>query len=353
MELARLAIMTKMLIASCAVLYAGVINTATAAVAAVCVDVDTSRDTLSESDRNATRFLLAQALQREGIQVGQQDCAATYTVYHVKLGNSITVFLQGPQGHPLSTVPAPIGYRQATARALEDVPPIYSQMVRSLVSGQAMSAANDTVDRTNATAVEQAPNRVEADSLWYARLGYGGVLGPQFGHGPAFGFGYRYELDALGVDLSFFNFMVANNSGGNVNGSGSSGITGSWIKLMALYFLNPTANRSSYLGGGVGWGATAAESTTSTATPATNATTYSSYSGTGLQGELSAGYELLRASTIRMFVQADATLPLYQIHSTTFDGTATYRTVSSYAPSFALTFGIGWGRSVTRVHVVN
>lgn len=90
-------------------------------------------------------YWLAQALQREGIQVGQHDCSGTYNVYHVKLANSITVFLQGPQGHPPSPHPAPLGYRQATARALEDVPPTCSQMVRSLVTGQAMNPVNDTV----------------------------------------------------------------------------------------------------------------------------------------------------------------------------------------------------------------
>jgi hypothetical protein len=117
-----------------------------------------------------------------------------------------------------------------------------------------MNTVNDTMDRTNVTSAQQAPNRVEADSLWYARLGYGGAIGPSFSNGPAFGFGYRYELDSLGIDFSFLNFMV--DSGSSNNGS-SMGATGSWIKLMALYFLNPLANRSSYLGGGLGWGATA------------------------------------------------------------------------------------------------
>jgi hypothetical protein len=44
-------------------------------------------------------------------------------------------------------------------------------MVRSLLSGQPMNAASDTVNRTNGTVAQQIPNRVEADSLWYARLG--------------------------------------------------------------------------------------------------------------------------------------------------------------------------------------
>jgi hypothetical protein len=244
----------------------------------------------------------------------------------------------------------PIGYRQATARSLEDVPPVYSQMVRSLISGQPMNTANDTVDRTNATAAQQAPNRVEADSLWYARLGYGGVVGPVFTHGPAFGFGYRYELDSLGIDFSFLNFVVGNNSD-NGGSSGSVGVTGSWIKLMGLYFLDPTANRTTYLGGGVGWGATAVASATSSNSTTTSV---SAYTGSGLHLEASVGYELLRASTIRIFVQGDVTLPLYKVHSTTSDfATGISSSATSYAPSFVVAFGIGWGRSITRVHVVN
>jgi hypothetical protein len=332
----------------CALLCASVVSVVErVASAAVCVDVDTSRDTLSEGDRNGTRALLAQALQKEGLQVAQQNCVGTYSVYHVKLGNSVTVFMQGPQGFPRPTGAGPLGYRQATVRSLEDVPPVYSQMVRSLITGQPMNTANDTVDRTNATAAQQAPNRVEADSLWYARLGYGGVLGPNFTHGPALGFGYRYELDSLGIDFSFLNFMIGNNSDNN-NTSGSVGVTGSWLKLMALYFLSPTANRSTYLGGGVGWGVTAVGSVANTSTT----TSISTYTGSGLHAELSAGYELLRASTIRIFLQADATLPLYMVHSTTITASNT-NSASSYAPSFVVSFGIGWGKSITRVHVVN
>ncbi len=324
--------------------------TARAVSAAVCVEIDTSKDTLSDGDRNGTKALLAQSLQQEGIEVTQQNCQGTYSVSHVKLGNSVTVFLQGPQGRPQPGAVGPIGYRQATARSLEDVPPVYSQMVRSLISGQPMSTSNDTVDRNNATAAQQAPNRVEADSLWYARLGYGGVVGPTFTHGPAFGFGYRYELDSLGIDLSFLNFLVGSTS--DNNGGGSAGITGSWIKLMCLYFLNPTANRTTYLGGGVGWGGTAVASATSS-----NANTTSSgsvYSGSGLHLEASVGYELLRASTIRIFVQGDLTLPIYKVHSTTVDfNTGASSSASSYAPSFVIALGIGWGRSLQRVHLVN
>jgi hypothetical protein len=291
------------------------------ATAAVCVELDPTRDNLSDQDRTATLTLLAQALQQQGVEVSNQNCMGIYRVYHVRLGNSVTVFLQGPQG-----------YRQATARTLEDVPAVYSQMVRSLLTGQPMSDSNGTVDRTNVTSSQQAPNRVEADSLWYARLGYAGTMGPVFRSGPAIGFGYRYELDAIGVDLSFINFMFASD-----RSSGGGGVAGSWIKLMGLYFVNPMANASMYLGGGISWGLTSLDGNGL------------SYTGNGLQLEASVGFEMLRASNIRLFVQADGTAPVYLVKATTVTGGLTD---GAWAPTFGLSFGIGWGRSITRVHVV-
>jgi hypothetical protein len=79
----------------------------------------------------------------------------------------------------------------------------------------------------------------------------------------------------------------------------------------------------------------------------------SAYSGSGLQGEVSVGYELLRASTIRIFAQGDATLPFYKVHSTIVTSSGASNTDSSYAPSFVVSLGIGWGRSVIRVQEVN
>lgn len=300
-----------------------------AASAAVCVQIDASRDALTERDRNSARVFFAQALQHEGLQVAERDCSATYSVYHLTLGNSVTVFMQGPQG-----------YRQATANGLEEIPAVYSQMVRSLLSGQPMNTVNGTVDRTNATMAQQAPNRVEADSLWYLRLGYAGALGPNVNSGPAIGFGYRYELDSIGVDVSFLNFMFADNTRTNstTGTSGSASASGSWAKLMCLYFLNPLSNGSTYLGAGLSWGATAVV-TDSTA-----------YSGSGLQGEISAGFELLRASTIRLFVEADATLPFYKVHGLDFN---TGNDATSYTPLFSLSLGVGWGHPAVRVRVIN
>lgn len=300
--------------------------------AAVCAEIDPTRDNLTDQDRAALLTLLAQSLQQQGQEVTNQNCMGTYRVYHVRLGTSVTVFMEGPQG-----------YRQAQARALEEVPAVYSQMIRSLLTGQPMNTSNGTVDRTNVTSGQQAPNRVEADSLWYARLGYAAAIGPLFNSGPAIGFGYRYELDNIGIDLSFFNLMFASNQGDTSGTNTSVGVTGSWIKLMGLYFMNPTANASLYFGGGVSWGGVAVAD----AGNANDTTDDKVYSGSGLQGEFSAGYELLRASTIRLFIQADATLPIYTV-TQDYPGTGS----KAYVPTFGVSFGLGWGRSIHRVHIV-
>jgi hypothetical protein len=323
------------LVLSLALTTLAVVAVPAAAHAAVCVQLDTTHDNLSEQERAGTMTMLVQTLQQQGQQVATEGCQGTYVVYHVRLGYSVNVVLQGPGG-----------YRQATARAIEEVPALYSQMVHSLLTGQPMSTANGTVDRTNVTSGQVAPNRVEADSLWYARLGYAGIAGPSFGGGPAFGFGYRYELDSIGIDFSFLNFVVPSSNGS----SSSSGLSGSLIKLQGLYFLNPIANGSLYLGAGAAWGFTASVDEDAMGN-------FSTLSGSGLQGEATLGYEFLRASTIRMFAQADATLPFYKISgsTTTFNTMgfpSTTTTNETWAPIFALSVGIGWGRGTARIHVV-
>ncbi len=293
--------------------------------AAACVAIDTDRDTLSEQERAAARSLFLQALERNGQQVSAgrdgAPCTALYHLFNVRLGNSVSVTVAGPHG-----------VRSTTIRVIEDLPNVYDQMVRSLLSGEPISTAGSGVTRYNVTADQAAPRRAEADSLWYARLGYGVTSGGRTAPGPAFGFGYRHELDALGVDLSFVNLTFQ-------HAQGDANVSGSWIRLLAYWFAEPQGNSSAYLGGGVSWGGAAV---------AYNGTTYS---GSGIQGELSAGYEMLRASTIRLFVQADVTLPFYE--STTSDFLGTTAAASRYTPTFVLAVGGSFGRSNTiRVNVV-
>ena len=241
----------------------------------------------------------------------------TFVVYHVRLGNSITVFLQGPQG-----------YREASARAIEEIPAVYSQMIRSLITGQPMTTHNDTIDRNNVTAAQQAPNRAQADSLWYVRLGYGGATGPVTNIGPGFGFGYRYELDSLAIDLSFLNLLMLRQRRPELERGRCHRVVG---QADGPLLSEPDGERRRST-----WAAASARA--SRRWPSRR---------TAVRGlaacrvRLALGFEFLRASTIRIFVEVDATLPFYW---RLLSPVRRRRTDKSYAPSFVVSLGIGWGR---------
>lgn len=295
--------------------------------AEVCVAVDEARDTFSEPDRAAAVLLLTRQFELAGEQVVAPGCPMPYVVSHVQLGPTIVITLSGPGGE-----------REATAFGMGDVPAVYSQMVRSLLTGRPMNAPG-IVDRTNVSAAQAAPaHRVWSDSVLYARLGYGAIFGDQQYGGPSVGLiGYRKELDSFGIDVSFMNFQYKSSPAAYPY-SAASGMTGSWLKLEALHFATPLSDRSRYAGAGLSWSTTNLDASSK------------SWNGSGLQGELTVGYELGRASTIRVFVQADAGLPFYKVSSTTYAYPHDYRspyvstTESRYAPSLMVSVGLGWQR---------
>jgi hypothetical protein len=292
----------------------------------VCIGIEESRDTLKEPDRTASLILLAKQFELAGEHVAPEGCTPTYTVSHVRFGDTITVTLAGPAGQ-----------RQGMALGMNDVPALYSQLVRALLTGQAVGAMG-VVDRTNVTAVQAAPLRVQSDSMWYARLGYGGTFGSLLHAGPTTGFGIRRELDSFALDVSFLNLQTASPNrsyayygGGNSSYGGGNGMSGSWLKLEALRYLDARSSSSFYFGGGASWGGM------------NGSDGNKSWSGSGLQGELTAGYEMLRASTMRMFVQTDVVLPFYSSTAQTYAWPAPATTERRYTPSVAASFGLGWG----------
>ncbi|MEM6531467.1 MAG: hypothetical protein AAF654_02530 [Myxococcota bacterium] len=286
--------------------------TSAPAAAAVCVQVDSDSDTLAPSDAKAVQRLVEAEFRKKGDDVVPSPCSEQYTVYNIKLGRSVQAYIAGP-----------LGERDGRVNTVEDLARLYAQMVQSLHTGAPMS--NDgAVARDTVTNEQAAPRRVAADSLWYLRLGAGTVAGGDVNWGPVFGFGYRYELDRFGIDASANLYVGTENDA--ENDDIDLGVSGSLIKLMGLYFFDPTANSSPYLGLGISYGGSAVTSDNQ------------EFTGGGLQGEISVGYELLRASTIRMFVAADATLPFYNSTSDFFgDGE------SQYTPAFALSLGFAFG----------
>lgn len=304
---------------------------ARAASAQTCIAIDEQHDMLGRDERTAARLLVGKQFELAGHRVVERDCSATYTVSHIRLGTTINVTLSGPEGR-----------REATALGLDDLPAVYSQMVRSLTTGQPMGLG--VLDRTNISASQDLPpRRVHSEGSWYARVGYGSLFGESTHNGAAFGFGYRAEFNRLGLDVSFFNGQL-NDAGGYYAPSSSAW---SLIKLQGLYFTAPTGNHSAYFGGGLSYGRTELRMSTTGGFP-TNGR------GAGLQGGLTAGYEIGRVTSARVFVQADVTLPFYHVQLETYaypqtppNGRFLPPTVTverHYAPSLALSVGFGWQR---------
>jgi len=286
------------------------------------VAVEESRDTFNAADRTAAVILLSGKLEAEGQRIGKDNCTETYVVSHVRLGDTIIVTLEGPRGR-----------RDGMAIGMADIPALYSQLVRALLTGRDVGSMLHVVDRTNVVVTQASPLRVQSDSLFYVKLGYGSPLNSASHGGPATGFGVRRELDAFAIDVSFFNLQSQSTRGSDYFYYGGDGsISGSWIKLTALRYANRTSNSTAYWGGGASWGAVSGS----------HDAKY--WHGSGLQGELTAGYEMLRASNIRAFVQTDVVLPFYSARSVTYMRTGPSIVERRYVPTATLSVGLGWGR---------
>jgi hypothetical protein len=186
-------------------------------------------------------------------------------------------------------------------------------------------------------AYAQAPQS-EFRSFGYARLGYGAVYARGFHPAPALGFGFRGETDSFALDVSGLNYLIGDSSG--VNGFT---FAGSLLKVQVLRMLNRDGDRSAYLGGGMSWGGVAVSRAQAINEYA------SGWYGTGLQGELAAGYELTRSSPLRTFVQADIGLPLFKSRSDVYivtgrGGAGLRRVDPQYTPSVVVSLGVGWDR---------
>jgi hypothetical protein len=173
-------------------------------------------------------------------------------------------------------------------------------------------------------------------SFFYARLGHGVVAADRLQGSPAIGFGVRTELDALAVDASFFNWVV-----GSSYPSGTGVFTGSLLRLQVLRFFNADAERSTYAGAGLSWGVVSVGGSSSNLA---NAGYRTGWDGSGLQGDVTVGYEFFRNSALRMFVQTDVGLPFFNAVSRTYAAGTMTGTARRYIPSAAVSFGLGWQR---------
>ena len=306
----RRSTLTRLALVSCTVGFAS-----SAAAANVCATIDEGTDTLEVGERRAALAVLKQTLTANGDTVVAADCAETYTATHARLGKTVSVSLTSPHGT-----------RNATAGTIEELPGTYDQLVKALKSGKSIGETG-VADRHNVTLDQAAPKRVQADNLGYVTVGYGSIFGGDAAYGPTLGGGYRYELDRFAVDL---NLMLAmGQKGAPATQAGfSAGIRG-------LYFFDPTASASPYVGGGLSFAALGTE------------VNGANYNAGGLAGRVTLGYEFLRESTIRFLVEADAQAPFFTLDRSNdfFNSGQPTGPSSVYAPTFGVNLGIAWGGS--------
>jgi len=178
----------------------------------------------------------------------------------------------------------------------------------------------------------------EMNLVAYTRLGKAVVFDAEPRPATGIGFGLRGETRTFAVDTSFANLAL------DLDPLESAGllIAGSLLKIEVLRFLSPDRPRSAYVGGGLGWGLLSL----GVDTPFKGGYT-TNWGGRGLQGELTAGYEFGRRSLMRLFVQADASVPLFNARSETFTYPQPGAVESAgndrrHMPSVVVSLGVGW-----------
>lgn len=276
--------MKRILWASLAVLAISM-SLSTTSLAEICVKIDESKDNLNDAERIAVKSLLESGFSKAGEKIAADGCSNPYSLANIRLGQSITTIISGAKGD-----------RRMQVERIEELGAAYEQIAHSLVHGTKLGdTGSQGVDRTNVTAKQAVPLRVESDSLIHISFGSGLILGGSGDDVPInLGGSYRYELDSFGIDLGGSFLVMPGDDEGSAFAQAS---------LAGLYFFNGQANHSMYAGAGLGLSRIGSEKDNVV------------YDGGGMHARAMIGYEFLRASTIRFSLQADLTLPFYSIEA--------------------------------------
>jgi hypothetical protein len=169
-----------------------------------------------------------------------------------------------------------------------------------------------------------APTRVEAENeihsgpFVYVALGAGTTLGPGRQVGPSFRVLYRFERPGFAVDVSVGATLDARSTSKEDEDPGAGNVAGVFPRAAWVWFIDSSAASSPYVS--VGASLSGARQWDGTRT----------LDGIGPAGELAVGYEWLRDSELRFFVEAGGSLPFYFIRG---DGER------AYAPTFFVLVG--------------
>ena len=297
------------------------VSTLGSAVAQVCVEIDEKRDSLSVSERKGAIALMENGFRKAGETVVDAPCERPFQLSNARLGQTITATISGPNGA-----------RTFQVQRIEDLGAALEQMAHSMVTGSQLGVnSGNSISRHNVMRQQMFPNRVENDALGYLSLGPAFIVGSNPDEVPiSFTGGLRLELDGVAIDIS--GQFIADT--GDDGGQGTS-ILG---QIGAAHFFDPVANNSGFVGGSLGLGGIAAVKGGQT------------FTGGGLHARVSGGYEFFRASMMRLIVQADVTLPLYDVESQNTD--PSINTLDPmYTPIFGFSVGAGFAQPRKEIRV--
>ncbi|MEM6730244.1 MAG: hypothetical protein AAF658_01740 [Myxococcota bacterium] len=165
--------------------------------------------------------------------------------------------------------------------------------------------------------------------LLYVRLGGGAVFGGDVNAGPVMGFGFRFGGERFAVDASSNLFFGLSDE---VDATGvDTDIGGSLLKFVSFYRVEPRARSTPFAAFGLSFGGVALAVDRDGVSR--------TLSGRGVQGELAFGYEMLRFDDVQIFTSLDVTLPMFLARADELEGA---RSLSRYAPTFALSLGLGY-----------
>lgn len=288
-----------------------------------CVAVD-GKDTLAPLERAQALTMLRHVLEEQDLLVVDTGCVDTYTLLHLRDGDQMIVHVRGPSGgrklHVTGMADLPSAYERMV-RALREqppapsspiVPPPATDLEQPYPTAIGPSVVEPVEPVEPVEAVEEPATTPYSHNVFYAQLGIGGMGGADTPR--SFSLGYRRELDGNLFDGAFTGFG---------SGSGMQSVSGQRFIAKVLHELTPEQASSFYIGGGLG------------VSGSTIQLEYSAYSGSGLEAVATAGVDLLRDNRgVRLFLQADAILPLYKMQSDSASET-------EYAGTFMVSLGFG------------
>jgi hypothetical protein len=314
-----------------ALLYLALASPPPAAPAPLCIRFDPAADKLSAGDRKTALALIEQAVAATGGQMAADGCSDPLALSHVKVGDAISVALRGPGGAHF-----------AQAARMEALPEVYVRLFAQAKSENKSANRNANPAGSTAAPVAQVerdeperPSRFgfgDGHGQFYARLGYNGTARDGMRTGPSLGLGYRRELGNLMFDVSTLNM----NFWRQTQYDSYNDTWNAYLRLMAFRYLGDVLHGADlFAGGGLSYG---------------ESRTADGLRGAGIQGEVGLGYELLRHTVMRSFVQVVATIPFYEVfrddYGNTYD-TATGMSlpptrITGYAFSVAASIGVGF-----------